>query len=212
MFVRRRAFARPPRLPRDAVGGPGLADSAHRAYSVIREIFRNGATTGAPPRHCGRSYWFAATTLRRHRLQHGDGQHGGKDVGPRRDDEHHVPTARRLLDRTSRTAPAGPPFPWPCRAGRRSLSRTWIRTCPCRSTGTDCRSRPRQRTRDRSAATNQNGSAPHRYSEIDADAFDAEGDEHRVLAPDMVGDPAEERPRETVQDAVDAWQRRSAPA
>ncbi len=38
---------------------------------------------------------------------------------------------------------------------------------------------------------------------VDADAFQHEGDEHRVLAADIVGNPAEERPREAVEHAVD---------
>ena len=51
--------------------------------------------------------------------------------------------------------------------------------------------------------TNQNGSAPEHVQREDADAFEEEGDEHRVLAADMVRHPAEERPRQTVQDAVE---------
>ena len=37
----------------------------------------------------------------------------------------------------------------------------------------------------------------------DAEAFDQEGDDHRVLAADMVGDPSEEWPGHAVQDTVD---------
>src|SRR5204863_6830464 len=38
----------------------------------------------------------------------------------------------------------------------------------------------------------------------DAHAFEQEGDEHRLLTPDLVGDPTEEWPGQTVQYAVDA--------
>ncbi len=37
----------------------------------------------------------------------------------------------------------------------------------------------------------------------DAATFEHEGHEHRVLAPDMIGDPAEERPRYAVHDPVE---------
>src|SRR5260221_2519957 len=37
----------------------------------------------------------------------------------------------------------------------------------------------------------------------DADRFDREGDEHRILAADIVRDPAKEWPRYPIQDSVD---------
>ena len=37
----------------------------------------------------------------------------------------------------------------------------------------------------------------------DPHRFQAEGDEHRVFAADVVGDPAEEWPRQPVQHSVD---------
>src|SRR5436190_17819874 len=38
---------------------------------------------------------------------------------------------------------------------------------------------------------------------IDADAFNQEGDEHRVFAADVVRDPSEERSTQPVEDAID---------
>ena len=187
--------------PRPATAGAGIP--AIRVLCAKKALILGMSALLQQSRSCGtgaRTPAFATTTLR-HGLRTAMASREARNIRARGDHEHHVPVSGRLLRTRSR------PYQQGCGAlggikHRHWWSRISSRRCRCRSMGTAIDLTPRRRTPTPRGSRIRTGSWPS-IKRPDADAFDAERDEHRVLAADHVGDPAEERPGQSVEDAVD---------
>src|SRR6266436_6374366 len=135
------------------------------------------------------------------RLEHNEREQRSQNIRTRRDQEHTVPRAGRLLHVIRDRHQQG-------RGAFGRVEQAGVRGREFRAEGVGA-GRWEQRIDLTPGEEYQPGEYHEPYRIVaehikrpDADTLDAESDEHRVLAADLIGDPAEERAGQAVENAI----------
>src|SRR6476659_1153504 len=135
-------------------------------------------------------------------FEDGDRQQGRPDIGGGGDDEDRAPSAGNLLQLVG--------------VGNKQSSRSLCGVEQSRVGGGELGTKSIRGGRGKQAIDLTPGKKyepaqqhepervlPPQIQIIDADAFNPEGDEHRLLPPNLIRDPAEKRSREPIEDSVE---------
>ena len=161
-----------------------------RSPSPIRSVYASLAVLARPPS-------TRSSQRRRIGFSTNHGEHRRREVHRDDDGEDRNPRAGRIVEqRRHRAAEHRADALRHVEKAVVGRSHASCRTCRSASTGTAKRSRPTRRTPRPTAARTATGLSRVSSQSVIADAFEREGDQHRVLAAEAIRDPSEERPRQ----------------